>query len=55
MKNDLIDRLHSGGIDVIGAVSDDPAVFQAGLEGKTIGPCEASRAAGSILGHCLGE
>jgi CO dehydrogenase maturation factor len=53
MKRELIDTLSNDGIEVIGAVPDDPTVFRAGLEGKTIGACEAADAAGSILDRCL--
>jgi len=39
-------------IEVIGAIPNDPVVFEAGLEGTAFGPCEAMRAAGKILDFC---
>jgi CO dehydrogenase maturation factor len=53
MKKDLINTLRNGGIEVIGSVPEDPAVFQAGLDGGTIGSCEAADAAAGILDRCL--
>jgi CO dehydrogenase maturation factor len=49
----LEDELRIRDIEVIGALPSDPLVFEACLEGRTLGRGEAFDAAGKILDHLL--
>ncbi len=52
MKTQLAETLDRKHIDVIGALPDDPAVFEAGLSGAAIGFCASDDEAGKILEYC---
>ncbi|MBW2616618.1 MAG: ATP-binding protein [Deltaproteobacteria bacterium] len=51
----LESELKTRDIEVIGIVPNDPLVFEACLEGRTLGGGEAFNAAGKILGNLLSE
>jgi len=48
-------ELRSRDIEVIGIIPNDPLVFEACLEGRTLGGGEAFNAAGKVLGNLLSE
>jgi CO dehydrogenase maturation factor len=52
MKTQLVEALGQNHIEVVGVLPDDPAVFEAGLAGLPIGPCQSAEAAGKILDYC---
>lgn len=53
MERALTRNLAENGVDVIGVIPDDPAVFAAGLAGTTIGTCDATQAAAQLLDRCI--
>jgi len=48
-------ELRTRDIEVIGIIPNDPLVFEACLEGRTLGGGEAFNAAGKVLGNLLSE